>query len=151
MYFKRVICAILAIVLCVGTFLMFHTEARAVVVDWLRRQFAHSTYYGPTDGVYTHIQPSRERPAYYELDWLPEGYDLRSRHMTNEDGSVVCCGAASEIELQYYFATKATHVYVSNMAVRFAMSASMTVERICTWHLRRASPTSWCGIARIGL
>ena len=113
-YFKRVMCAILAIVLCVGTFLMFHTEARAVVVDWLRRQFAHSTYYGPTDGVHTHIQPSRERPAYYELDWLPEGYDLRSRHMTNEDGSVVYGSDANEIELQYYFATKSTHVYVSN-------------------------------------
>ena len=113
-YFKRVMCAILAIVLCVGTFLMFHTEARAAVVDWLRRQFAYSTYYGPTDGVHTHIQPSRELPAYYELDWLPEGYDLRSRHMTNEDGSVVYCSDASEIELQYYFATKSTHVYVSN-------------------------------------
>ena len=113
-YFKRVMCAILAIVLCVGTFLMFHTEARAAVVDWLRRQFAHSTYYGPTDGVYTDIQPSRELPVYYELDWLPEGYDLRSRHMTNEDGSVVYGSDANEIELQYYFATKSTHVYVSN-------------------------------------
>ena len=113
-YFKRAMCAILAIVLCVGTFLMFHTEARAAVVDWLRRQFAHSTYYGPTDGVYTDIQPSRELPVYYELDWLPEGYDLRSRHMTNEDGSVVYGSDANEIELQYYFATKSTHVYVSN-------------------------------------
>ena len=81
---------------------------------FLRRQFAHSTYYGPTDGVYTDIQPSRELPAYYGLDWLPEGYDLRSRHMTNEDGSVVYGSDANEIELQYYFATKATHVYVSN-------------------------------------
>lgn len=113
-YFKRAVCAILAIVLCVGACLMLHPEARAAVVDWIRRQFVHSTYYGPSDGVYTHIQPTKELPTYYELDWLPEGYSLYSRHITNEDGSVSYCDDANEIELQYYFATKSTHVYVSN-------------------------------------
>ena len=114
-YFKRAMCAILAMVLCVGAFLMFYADARAAVVDWICRQYARSTYYGPTDGVYTHINPSRELPDYYQLDWLPEGYSLTAREVTNENGSVIYRSAGKDdIALNYYFATRSTHVYVSN-------------------------------------
>lgn len=115
LYLRRAVCAILAIVLCVGAFLMLHPEARAAVTEWLRRQFAFSTYYHPSEDAYISTAPSREKPVFYDLGQLPDGCSLSLRHVSNEGGFVTYfTDTRKEMTLKYFFASESCHVYISN-------------------------------------
>lgn len=87
-YFRRAVCAILAIVLCVGAFLMLHTEARAAVVKWLKERFDSLTYYYSSGEGKLTTDPTDAISTSYDLGWLPEGYSFYTRVDQETGGSV---------------------------------------------------------------
>ncbi len=102
-YFRRAVCASLAIVLCVGAFLMLHPEARAAVVQWVKERFESLTYYYSSGDVEPTTDQTDALPTSYDFGWLPEGYTLYLRVDQENDGSIIYENESGDfIYLNYY-------------------------------------------------
>lgn len=75
--FKRIACAIIAIILCGSMLLMLNTDVRAAVVGWIKETYNSFTAYFFVDEV------ESDEPLNYEFTKLPEGYALLIRQETD--------------------------------------------------------------------
>ena len=93
--FKRIACAIIAIVLCGSMLLMLDTDVRAAVIGWIKETYKSFTSYFFMDEI------EIDKPLNYEITKLPEGYALLIRQETdagnfaiyqNGDGKIMQLG-----------------------------------------------------------
>lgn len=81
--FRRIACAVIAIILCCGMLLMLNTEVRATVVSWIKEIYkSYTSYFFAGD---TNEEPVSQA---FDLGEVPEGYVLVERFETDSGASV---------------------------------------------------------------
>lgn len=112
---RRVACVLLALLALFGSIMAFNSEARAAVLDWIKKAVGMGTGYS-----YEGEQPpSTEERKRYQLGWMPEGYTFVDTLTSELRESVVYYGESPKMmQFTYihgekkYFSDNASPLYI---------------------------------------
>lgn len=82
--FKRIACAIIAIILGGSMLLMLNSDARAAVIGWIK--YAHNSF---TGYFFAGENDEAAVPQAYDFEKLPEGYAFLDRMESDNGGTVL--------------------------------------------------------------
>lgn len=109
LYTKRIIAALIALIVGLSLWLAFDTSARAVVRNWFKEVFGTTVYYHFTENVELTELPN------YELSYIPAGFEEVDRFQKSDAKSLFYTQTDNDnvIVFECYLLSKNKHIQVS--------------------------------------
>lgn len=108
---RQVACFLLAILILFSSVMVFSSEARAAVVDWIKEQFESFCHYFFVGGS---SSESGERTE-YELGWVPDGYThISSQTVENRVSKVYLNNNGQIIQFSYLYGSDSNPLFMDS-------------------------------------
>lgn len=105
---RQVACFLLAILILFSSVMVFSSEARAAVVDWIKEQFESFYHYFFVGGS---SSESGERTE-YELGWVPDGYQYLTSHVSENKRTILYANEYGQLlQFSYIFGSEDNPMY----------------------------------------
>lgn len=113
---RQVACFLLAILILFSSVMIFSSEARAAVVDWIKEQFETFYHY------FFAGDPSSEADnrSEYELGWVPDGFSLvNSQTVQNRVSQVYLDNNGQIIQFSYLYGSESNPLFMDSEHFEF--------------------------------